>query len=181
MKKVLVTLVLLVGLIIAGCSNDTKEQTSGETGDVKTERDKEVKPIDEKGYEEFLKTFQNGNFTGFAFILYSYDINEQGIVPDVFKEPFKNAKATLTFVDLYKEPEEIQHKYGSEDSSNPILNDVSNKIIYMKNGEPVAKIDVEDRLEDIIEDNEYKAEVQEGLEIFQKELKAFIDEYKNYE
>lgn len=137
--------------------------------------------IDEKGYEEFLKTFQNGNFMGFAFILYSYDINEQGIVPDVFKESFKKANATLTFVDLYKESKEIQRKYGSEDSHNPILNDVSNKIIYMKNGEPIAKIEVEDHLKDIIEDYEYKAEVQEGLEIFEKELKAFIDENKNYE
>ncbi|MDQ0859811.1 hypothetical protein [Bacillus sp. V2I10] len=181
MKKVLVTLTLLVGLIIAGCSNDTKEQTSGETADVKTEKPKQVEPIDEKEYEEFLKTFQNGNFTGFAFILYSYDINEQGIVPDVFKEPFKKANATLTFVDLYKEPDEVRHKYGSDDSHDPILNDVSDNIVYMKNGEPIAKIEVEERLEGIIEENEYKAEVQEELEIFQKELRAFIDKYKNYE
>lgn len=135
--KLKIPLLLMIGLLTA-CGSETGLQ--------------------ETNYEEFRDTLNTEEYTGFAYLLDSYNENEEEI-DLVVEDIFNNNNESVVFLNTFDLEEDINEQYKNEYSSVDLYFP-RNKVAYLDDGEVVDEIEIDTDLHESEHNNKLGAFIQ---------------------
>ncbi|QHT48045.1 hypothetical protein M662_16685 [Bacillus sp. SB49] len=98
----------------------------------------------EKDYQEFMDTIQSEDFTGFAYILRTYEAQDNHYLDDL-KEVFDEKGETLTYFNVQTASEETKDLHN-EESSQIALYQPNDEVVYIQDGEPMEALEITDEI-----------------------------------